>query len=355
VRGFLRHFDRGAFEVHVCTLRPSYPEDAVGELGDGIGHHSLGLSGPRSARLRLRALTGVRRLAASVRPDVLHVHSGTASYGTLAALSFKRMRRVIEVHDAPQSGRMSRGNRTLERMLARRFGFHPVVHSRAVRDGTAAAWGLDPSAIHLVPLGVDADHFTPSTAGREATRARLRLASDVPLVTYVARLAPEKRPELFLEVARRVLAVRPDVRFALVGGGAGLTAAREAVRRMGMEDQVYVPGFVDDLAGIYHASDLFLSTSRYEGFGLAIAEAMAAGVPVISTLVGGVEDVVGAAGVLEPSDDPGLLAGHVLALLADPERRRALAAAATERVRTHLDVRVTTRLFEDCYRDVVSS
>lgn len=350
VRGFLRHFDRDLFDVHVCTVRPLFPEDSPDELGGGITYHPLGLTGSPTIRLRARAVLGVAKVARRVRPDVLHVHGGTASYGLLAALSSRRVQGVIEVHDAPQSGRMSQGNQIIERLFARRLGFHPLVHSRAVRDGTAEAWGIDRSLIQLVPLGIETGALEPKAGRRARMRADLQVPPHAPLVTYVARLVPEKRPELFLEVARRVLAVRPDARFALVGGGLGLEAARAAVRRLGIEEQVRVTGFVDELSDIYRASDVFLSTSRYEGFGLAIAEAMAAGVPVVSTLVGGVEDVLGTAGILEPSADAGCLASHVVSLLDDPDRRSALAAAGRERVRSSLDVRVTTREFEAFYR-----
>lgn len=354
VRGFLRHFDRDAFDVHVCTIRPLYDEDAVDELGGGITYHPLGLPGPSTALSRTRAILGVCRVAREIGPDVLHLHGGTASYGLLAAFCLRRASKVIEVHDAPQSGRMARGNQAVERFFARHLRFHPLVHSSAVRVDTARAWGIDEATVRTIPLGIDTDVFVPDAAGRARARAMLKVPPHVPLVTYVARMVPEKRPHLFLETARRVLAARADVHFALVGGGAGLNEARMAVRQLGIKENVRVAGYVDDLGSVYQASDIFLSTSRYEGFGLAIAEAMAAGVAVVATRVGGVGDVVGDAGILEPSADADRLAAHVLSLLADPARRQAFAAAGLERVRTYMDVRVTTHEFEEFYRSLAS-
>jgi glycosyltransferase involved in cell wall biosynthesis len=354
-RGFLRHFDRSAFDVHVCTIRPLFEEDHVGELGLGITYHPLDLVGTPTVSLRAHAVRGVAKVARHVRPAVLHAHGGTAWYSIPGVVASRRSGRLLEVHDAPQSGRMSRGNQTVEQYLARRFGFRVLVHSTAVRDGVASAWSLDPEAVTLVPLGIEVDAFGRDHDGRTAVRAALGVGSDTPLVTYVARLVPEKRPELFLEVARRVLAANPEVVFALVGEGSSYEGAVTEAQRLGIDDRVRLPGFVDDLPGLYHASDIFLSTSRYEGFGLAIAEAMAAGVPVVATRVGGVEDVVGDTGILEPSDRADRLADHVLALLQDPSRREQLGRAAARRARERLDVRVTMRGFERCYRELASS
>jgi len=352
-RAFLRHFDRSSFDVHVCTVRPIHTEDAPASLGDGITYHALGISGQPSAGLRLRAMRGIREVVRRVQPDILHLHSGTASYAALAAAG--RHRGVLEVHDAPQAGRMSPVNRRFERILVKRLGFTPMVHSRAVLEATADAWRIEPRRFRLVPLGVDTEAFAPDPDRRVPTRAALGVPADAPVVSYVARIVPEKRPELFLAAARHVLDARPDVWFLLVGQGAGVESAREEAMRLGLGERLLMPGFVEHLPDVYHASDVFLSTSRYEGFGLAIAEAMAAGVPVVSTLVGGVADVVGDAGILEPSSDAAVLAGHVLALLNDGRRRLALAEASRRRMRDHLDVRLSVRGFEAVYRRVLGS
>ena len=348
-RGFLEHHDRSKVEAHVCTIRPLFTEDHVEELGNGITYHPLSLTGRPSPRMRLDAVKGVAHVIRQVQPDVLHAHGGTAWYSLPGSLVWSRGGRMLEVHDAPQSDRMSRGNQFVERFMARRLRFRVMVHSSAVRDGIVSSWKVDRDDVTVVPLGVDVDTLANATGHRHAIRRSLGIDDRVPLITYVGRLVPEKRPELFVQVAARVTARHPDAVFALVGEGSGAESARAEAARFGIADRVLLPGFIEDLAGVYGASDVFLSTSRYEGFGLAIAEAMAAGLPVVATRVGGVEDVVGDAGILEPSGDPDRLAQHVLALLEDPARRCALGRAAAERARAVLDVRETTRAFEQVY------
>jgi glycosyltransferase involved in cell wall biosynthesis len=354
VRGILEHHDRSRIELHVCTVRPLFEEDDIADLGYGISYHPLGLTGNATPLLRARAAVGIARLARAVRPDVIHVHSGTASHSTPAGALAPRPTKLIEVHDAPQAARLSRGNLWLEHQLHRRLGFWPLVHSSAVRDGVAEAWGLDPASIPVVPLGIDVDAFAAPDIPRAEVRAQLGLPPDAPLVLYVARLVDEKRPLLFLEVAAEVHRRRPETVFALVGGGPLLGPCRARLGELGIDGVVAVPGFVDDLPSAYHASDVFLSTSRYEGFGLGIAEAMASGLPVVATDVGGVAEVVGDAGVLEPSPSPERLADRVTALLDDAALRARLGRRGRDRAVEVLDVRGSTRCFEDLYLRVAA-
>lgn len=349
VRGLLQHIDHDCFDVHVCTVRPLDPADRVEELGPHVTFHPLGLSGPTTPAFRAKASVGIARTVREVDPDVLHVHSGTASHSLLAGIVSRRRGRIIEVHDAPQSARLSPANLRVEHLMHAKLGFRPLVHSHAVRADVALAWDLDAATVPLVPLGIDVDAFSasrfPGTVRRD-----LGLPDAGPLVLYVARLVDEKRPELFIEVASRVHQSRPEAVFALVGAGTLLDAMRDLVLARGLRGVVAVPGFVDDLPGTYGAADVFLSTSRYEGFGLAIAEAMASGLPVVSTHVGGVADVVADAGVLVPSADPARLAAEVVRLIDHPLERARLGAAAATRSRTALDVRATARGFQDLYR-----
>lgn len=349
-RGLIQHIDRSRFDLHLCTVRPLHVEDDIEELGDAATYHPLDLDGEVTLRLRARALLGVASTVRSLRPDVLHVHSGTASYSMLAGLARRPRARVIEVHDAPQSQRLSDANLAVERVMGRRLRFRPLVHSSAVRTDLASAWSIDSADIPVVPLGVDSDRFARARAHRAEVRARLGLPTHHPLVVYVARLVPEKRPEQFVQVAAEVRRSHPEAVFALVGGGPETERVRAQVIQLGLDGAVVVPGFVDDLTSLYHAADVFLSTSRYEGFGLAIAEAMACGLPVVCTDVGGVRDAVGDAGILVAPDDEAGIARAVLELLEDPGRRRVLGEQGQARARTRLDVRATARSFEDAYR-----
>ncbi len=127
---------------------------------------------------------------------------------------------------------------------------------------------------------------------RGALRRELGLAPDVPLVGIVGRLSPIKNHYLFLEVAARIAAVRPDVRFLVVGDGELGSAIRARAHRLKLSNRVIFAGWRSDLAQVYGDLDVLVSCSDNEGMPISLIEAMAAGCPVLATNVGGVPDLI---------------------------------------------------------------
>lgn len=340
VRQLAGGLDPARFDLHVASARPLLAED---NLEGGVGAatlHGMGVEGGTTPLKRARVALGMARLARSLRPDVLHAHSGTAAYAVPAALLARPGRRILEVHDAPGNGRHGRATEQLERLMVRRLGFRPLVHSTSVRAEVAAAYGIPAAAVDLVPLGIDTGSFL--VGDPRGWRAEVGAGPDTPVVLYVARLAATKNVRLFVDVAHRLRGHATGPRFAVVASGPGRAALERLVDDLGLAGTVVLapPRSRQDLVDAYRGSDLFLSTSDYEGFGLAVVEAMAAGLAVVATGVGGVTDVVedGRTGILAGRGDAGALAAAVEALLDDPDRRRAMGRAGRARARERFDV-----------------
>ena len=130
---------------------------------------------------------------------------------------------------------------------------------------------------------------------------------------------------------------------------------REQVAGLGLESRVRFLGIRADVADILRASDVFVLSSRWEGNPLSVMEAMAAGLPVVSTAVGGVPELVqeGATGRLVPSEDAGALARALQALVDDPAHRAAMGAAARRHAVAHFDIRHTVRGYEQLYESLL--
>jgi glycosyltransferase involved in cell wall biosynthesis len=142
------------------------------------------------------------------------------------------------------------------------------------------------------------------------------------------------------------------VRVVMVGDGPDLASARAAAERRGVANTIAWPGLVPDAGRLLAAFDLFALSSRTEGTPIVLLEAMAAGVPVVATAVGGVPDVVGPAeALLVPPDDPGALAGAIRDALADPAGARAKAAAAGRRLASEFAVEPWLERYEGVYRE----
>ena len=141
----------------------------------------------------------------------------------------------------------------------------------------------------------------------------------------------------------------------LVGGGELQDAVRAQVAGLGLQERVRFLGVRADVADILRASDVFVLSSRVEGNLMSVMEAMAAGLPVVSTAVGGVPELVreGVTGLLVPSEDAGALAQAMQALVDDPVRRQAMGAAARQHAVAHFDIRHTVRGYEQLYETLL--
>ena len=190
------------------------------------------------------------------------------------------------------------------------------------------------SKFEVVPLGFDLSPFAVADAQRARARSRLRselgIAAEAGVVTLIARLVPIKRVDRFLRLAQRLRDL-PDVRFLVVGDGELRESLLQSADAQSLGDLVVWAGFRRDMPGVYFASDVVVQTSDNEGTPVSLIEAQAAGVPVVSTRVGGAASVVPADGLSDRDDEAGL-AWAVRRLVGDHELAAGAGAAGRARV-----------------------
>jgi glycosyltransferase involved in cell wall biosynthesis len=283
--------------------------------------------------LAYRALV---RLMREYRPHIVHTH--TAKAGMLGRLAAWRCGVPVVVHTF--HGHVFRGYFspaktamfiTIERALAW-VSTRLLAVSEQVRDEVLACGVGRRSQFEILRLGLDLDRFSRAEQVRGELRRELGIGSDVPLVGIVARLVPIKAHEVFVAMAAKVVRVRPDAVFLIVGDGETRAALVDQVEREGLGGSVRFLGWRADLDRVYADLDVVVLTSRNEGSPVALIEAMASARPVVSTTVGGVRELVGEAGLLCPVDDVDALLDSVLRLLASPGLAVSLGAKARERV-----------------------
>jgi D-inositol-3-phosphate glycosyltransferase len=213
--------------------------------------------------------------------------------------------------------------------------------------------GADPHALKVVPCGVDLDHFSPHGEA-EPRSQRFRIVT-------LSRLVARKGVADVIEA----LAAVPDAELVVAGGDAkDVPADPEALRlaalvqKLGIADRVCLRGRVErrDVPALLRSADVVACAPWYEPFGLVPLEAMACGVPVVVSAVGGLIDTVidGVNGVHVPPRDPAQLARVLRALAADPQRRRSFARAGLQRVRSRYSWRRIAAETLDVYRVVAA-
>lgn len=289
----------------------------------------------------VRAVADLVRLFRRERPDIVHTHSSKAGLlGRLAARIAGVPVVVHTVHGWSFHDGMSRVGRTvavgLERVAARWTWPMVVVTEVDAEIGLAAGIG-QPAQYALVRSAVDVGRLRlggAAAGGRRAARLALGIPEGVPVVGTVTRLCRQKDPETLLRAARLLAELRPDARLVIVGDGPLRSEVERRVDELGLAAQVTLLGRRSDVDRLLPAFDAFVLSSAWEGLPRVVVEAMAAGVPVVSTDVGGIAEAVedGVSGLLVPSGDGVALANALLRVLADPALAARLRAEASRRV-----------------------
>lgn len=197
-----------------------------------------------------------------------------------------------------------------------------------------APW-LDPERIEVIHNGVDLAAFAQSP--RRSFRLEWNIPAYAPVLGFVGQLDERKGIGVLLSAFAMILARLPETRLVLAGEGPLREMIESEVREKGWENNVVLPGFVDDVAAIMHAIDALVLPSYWEGFGIVIIEAMACRRPVITTNVSSMPEIVveGQTGYLIPPGDSHALAERALALLTSEPLRARMGQAAQRRVVEH--------------------
>lgn len=305
-------------------------------MGEGIEVFAVPYAGDFDLRFVARMFRVVRRY----RPDLTHIHSrrGADTLGLLGARLAGRGRVIVS----------RRVDDPLPRNLVTRLRYailpdQVVAVSQGIRRVLLGA-GVPGDRVSQVYSAVDASAYQ-SPLSRAGARARLGLAGDTEVVTVVAQLIPRKGHRFLLDAAPTLLARHPRLQVLFVGDGELRDALAAEVGRRGLGEVVRLLGHREDVADILRASDLLAHPATMEGFANVAMQAMAAGIPVVSSAVGGMPESVrdGENGLLVPPGDPGALADAIGRLLADPALRRRLGQRGREIVESEFTVDAMVR------------
>ena len=285
--------------------------------------------------------SAARRLA-QVQPqfaDIVHAHGLRAAWVAALARRRRLFPLIFTAHNAVERSLPAR----LALALISRQCVKIVAVSQSVA-GSLAACGVPPAKLQVIPNGVDLGHWTPPADSRTEARALLSLPETAFVVASAARFSPEKGLDVLLQAAKQ----RRHMTFVVAGDGPQFeTLSRD------LPPNVKLLGQVDDVRPLLFAADVFAVPSRREGQGIAVLEAMAAGVPIAASHVGGLAEMLtdGETALLVPPGDPDALAVALSRLQSDSRLRQKLAqnAAALAQSRYSLPpmLDVLTALYQE--------
>jgi glycosyltransferase involved in cell wall biosynthesis len=292
--------------------------------------------------------------------DIAHVHQmlSPMTVGLLARMLLGK-KLVINPHASGSIGDVEilRAQRPVSGRArlagAVKFADAFVSISHEIRDDLKSL-GVREERIWEIPNGVDTDHFRPlPRQEREALRRALGLPKGW-LVVYTGRLAAEKGLDNLLQAWPRVRAHRSDAQLAIVGSGEQLTSLLAKAESLGVADSIHFAGECTDAAPVLRAADAFVLPSSTEGLPISLLEAMACGLPIVATAVGGSRQLVedGVSGGLVPSGDSHSLSEKLL-IAGDPALAGAWGHQARRHIVAHYSLQTVAETYVELYDHLI--
>jgi glycosyltransferase involved in cell wall biosynthesis len=327
---------------------PSAAVEPLAESARELGAEVLPVRPMPPGLVGARRVLELARLLRKAKPDVFHAHLSwplAAKYPLLAAV-LARVPAVVATVQVYPEFRIERSTYLQHRALALGVDRYIAV-SENIAGLLGGKLGWPRHKIEVIYNGVSVDRFE-RPPDPELRRA-LSGGSDRRIFLTAARLAPQKGLDVLLRAAVHV----PDAQFVVAGDGPERPRLEAEAEQLGILDRFRFLGLRDDVPELLAASDVFVLPSLFEGSSLAVLEAMAAGKPVVTSAIGGTDELVddGESGLLVPPGDAGALALALNRVLAQPELRAKLGATARDRARDSFSAAASaaevTRVYDD--------
>lgn len=317
--------DPERFETGLVSLFDPFDGGLEGELqAAGIPIWHLG----KSKGLDVRMIPRLRRVIREFEPHIVHTHSYVLRYSLPASLGMRVTAMVHTVHNLALKETDPAG-RLLHRLVFGRRVAAVAVGER-VRQSYLEHYGGEPAA--TIRNGVDTAAFRQPEARQKWRGGHGFKDSDL-LVASVGRLDPQKNPLGMIDAFAVAFGADERGHLLLAGDGGLREACRHRAGELGIAGRVHLMGVQTETADILAAADIFALASDWEGTPLAVMEAMAAGLPVAATAVGGVPELVadGETGLLSAPGDIRALSSSLARLASEPDLRQAMGSAAAAR------------------------
>jgi len=337
---WVEHFRNAGVQCEVISFRPS-------QIPGVPVHHVNGGEALGKARYLVHARR-VKSLIHDLQPDLLHALHLT-SYGFLGALSgFHPYVVSVWGTDVLEAPKLTPFHRWLTRYALAHADTITATGLHLATETTRYTPKAAP--VTVVPYGVDMTRFKP----REKSR------SDHVVIGTVSRLSSEKGVRYLVEAFGQLRErYGGDVSLRIAGEGPERARLESTIQRLNLETSIELRGWLEhaDIPNFLSELDVFVMPSTWEGFGVAAAEASAAGLPVVATNVYGIPDVVreGETGLLVPPKDPGALARAVSRLVDDPRLRARLGEAGRAYVGRHYDWMENAQQMASIYERLLAS
>lgn len=310
-------------------------------------------------RFDIRLLKGLASIFSDENPDIIHTHGVKANFfGRLAAINNRKDHYylVTTIHsllryDYPNPTTFfltSLLEKSTRKSVAKYIAVSESIKEQALTEGQSS------EKIEVIHHGIEIEQYY-KPEDRETIRSEWAIDQDQFVVGIVARIAKVKGIDIFVEAADQLLKADEKLKFVIIGEGPEEKEIQKQIKQKGLEKYFILSGFRNDIGKCLAGFDCFVSTSVSEGLGLSVLEAMAAEVPVVSTGVGGILDIIrdGENGLLVPVNAPERIAQSILEIKQNPTLKNALTTQAKNDVVHKFSIQNMTSSTLELYKNLI--
>lgn len=324
------------------------PGSKLSERGEKEGIRVFHI--PMKGEWDISSALEIRSFVKKNNVDILHAHTSHGhTLGLLALTGMKTCKLVVsrrvDFHVRNLLSRKLKYGRRVDRIVT----VSDAIKRILIEDG------VDPSRLITVRSGFAPGHFSEDDSSSDLLKD-LGIPSDVVVIVTVAALAPHKAHTDLLKAARYVKETHPDVRFLIAGDGELRQNIEDQIKHLELENVVHMLGFMEDIAAVFRAGDIFAITSEEEGLCTSILDAMYFGLPVVATSAGGIPEIVHDQqnGFIVPVHDYMSFGERLNVLIESPERRKKMGEKAKALLKENTvkkTIEQTLAVYHDLFRN----
>ena len=359
---FLRNIDRNRFLVYPIIFFRPWEEDSIflKELKkEGYPLHKIPISVRSSLKERdrlwlVRCVKMIFVILFKERFDLIHTHGYFADIITILVAKVLRIPVISTCHGFIEDGRKLKRSNGTDRMVLR-FSNRIIAVSQGIKDELLKS-GIKESKIEVVLNAVQTNTDNDVLTHDRYKKRRAVHASEKDFVLgYIGRLSREKGIHYLLDAVEILAKRNIPIKTVIIGDGPAKKDLELMVRQKGLEDKVFFAGFQTDVRKWIPAMDVFVLPSLTEGTPMALLEAMACGIPIVASAVGGVPQIIdsGKEGILVPPGKPEDIAAGIMELYSSNSLRENFAQAAYRKVKSDFDIKEWTEKIESQYAELL--
>lgn len=339
---YIRDLDKNKYEFYVCSLR-----EKPDELQEEVSKYATMINLKIRNRFNPFVIIRLIQLYKKIKPNIIHTHLFQPRfYGTIAFLFYRRAIIITQKHN---SVTFKKHNLFLPlEMISMLLNDKVIAISESVKRSLMKYEFIPQNKIRVIPNGFDYEKFY------KVGSAKIISKDQEIIIGTVCRLEEQKGIVYLLKAMKIVLMKYPNAQLEIVGDGSLLEKLKRLSYRLGISNSVIFFGKFADVIPFYKRMNIFVLPSIYEGFGIVLLEAMAAGIPIVSTNVDGITEVVvnGESGILVPPKNYEAIANAIINLIENPNLVSKLIDKGFERAKL-FDIKKHISQMDEFYEELL--